>query len=443
LDSKHLSGVTVRRVLLTLADQVVSSVSNFAPGVVIARSSGAAEFGNYMLTFLVWVIIVGFHRALLTEPLIVTSRKAGSRSTHIGEGVIAELGLATSMSALVAGGGLLALQVDTGLGGLLLALSPWFIPLLLQDYWRAMAFRERRPGLALVNDFVFASVQAAVIVAFVVLGWDGPVYIVMAWGMGAMAGAVLGFCWFPSIASPREGWRLLRRLWPLSRWLLADFSTSFASQQAYLALAAGLLVRAEYGGFRAALSLMGPTIVILHAGANVALPEASRLVDPEDSASLRQLGRRMSAATALSIGAYGVVVTLTGDRLLTLLYGPEFARFHLLAMLAALQYTLSALRFGQEVVVKAAGRMRRFWRARALVAGASLISLVVLVRWLGTPGAGWAGVATGAYYAAAVSAVYRLELPPSTSGQRGESVPIPVERTDRVPPPGAGETNPV
>lgn len=412
-----IGGTVERRIALTFLDQVISSVSNFVPGVVLARLAGAAQFGDYMLAFLVWVVVVGVHRSVVTEPLMIINRPGPEGRVLVADGVTADLLVASCLSAAVGIGGVLVFLTGGNFGLVMLALSPWVIPLLLQDYWRAMAFREGRPELAVVSDGAFAATQTAAIGAFVAIGWHAPAHMIAAWGIGGCAGAVLGFRWFPRGSSPRRGWRLLSVLRPQSQWMAADFVTAFAAQQGYLAVAALLLARAEYGGFRAALGLMGPTIVVLHAAANIGLPEASRRVAVSEAAAFRRVGRLVSAGTFSCIGLYGAVIAVAGGDLLRILYGPEFVRFGDLAILAAVQYSIASLLFGQEIVLKAAGRMRGLWRARIMVVGPSLISLILLVGWLGTIGVGWAGVCTGVYYTLAVGAAYRLELSPSKPGK--------------------------
>lgn len=409
-----------RRVALSFLDQLVSSVSNFATGVVVARLSGAAEFGQYMLVLMIWLVVVGLHRALVTEPVILTTHETGDRKSVLAHGVGAELLLGLVVSAVVAAGGVTVAATGAGVGTLMLALSPWLISLLIQDYWRAMAFQQRRPGVALGNDLLFVAVQFSTIAVFLLVGWRTAEYMITAWGIGATAGALLGFWRSPGIARFRASWQLIGRLWPLSRWMMTDFLTAFASHQAYLALVALLLSPVDYGGLRAAFALMGPTVVIISAGANVGLPEASRLVHIDDAALLRRFARHLTAGTSICIAAYAVAVAVAGQRLLDAVYGPEFIRFTPLVTLAAVQQTVAAVVFGQAIALKAAGRMRRLSSARVLAAGASLISMVVLVRGLGTIGAGWAGVATAFYYVAAVYGVYSIELRRTTAGTAPE-----------------------
>lgn len=400
-----------RRIVLTILDQSVSSVSNFVTGIAVARLAGAAAFGEYMLVLMVWFVVVGLHRALITEPVIVATPHMGRGHLVQQQGVGAELALGTFVAVFVAAAGLALASAGLAEGRLMLAFAPWFVPLLLQDYWRAMAFKDRRPGLALANDTVFACVQFAAIGGVWALGLRGAGYVVGAWGLGATAGAVLGWCSLGGTAGHLgEGGRLMRRLWPISRWMAAEFVTGFASNQAYLAFAAFLLSSTDYGGFRAALNLLGPIVVILHASSNVGLPEASRRADPDNPSGLHRFARRLSVGTSICVAIYGSILAFSGSYLLGLLYGPEFEGFGFLAALASIQALVAALVFGESIALKAMGRMRRLWRVRLVVAAASLVTMYILVRHMGAVGAGWAGVATGVYYAVGTYMVYRAEL---------------------------------
>lgn len=393
------------RVVLTFADQVVSSGANFATGVVIARLSGAEEFGAYALVLTAWLAVVGLHRALIAEPVTVASRDVADARSIVASGAGAEILFGLAVTALVALVGLVALAAGSHLAPLMLALAPWLVFLVLQDYWRAMAFRARQPRLALLNDVVFTAVQVVAIVAFIALGWRSPAYVITAWGLGAGAGALLGFRWFPLPASLREGWRLLRRLWGASRWLSATFVTSFASDQAYIVFLAVLFSPTQYGGFRAAISLMGPAYVIAQAAGNLGLPEAARRAGDPDR--LDRFSRRLSVGTALCFGAYWATVAVGGGPVLAAVYGPEFAGYAPIATLVGAGYVLRGAVFGQGIALKATNRMRGLWWAQVGVIGLSFAVTIVLVSWLGSIGAGWAGAVTHACFAAGVWAVYR------------------------------------
>jgi len=405
------------RVALTLADQVVSSVSNFATGVAVARLSGAVAFGQYALVLTIWLVLVGVHRRVVAEPMIVESRDADIDAEAIAQGLSAELVLGAVATTLIGATGLVALAAGADIGVTLLAFAPWFVPLLVQDYWRAVSYQRRRPELALLNDLVFAVAQVAAIGVVFVLGWRSGALIIGAWGLGGAIGALLGLRWFPDRVPWRHGCQAIVRMWPRGRWLLADFLSAFASQQGYLVFAALLLSEVDYGGFRAAFSLMGPTVVIMLAAGNVGLPEAARRAASPDRRELRRYVRQLSFWTTCCVALYGLALALAARPLLRVLYGTEFGRFAPLTVLVALEYVIVVSMYGQGIALRATGGVRSLWLVRIVITVASVASLVLLFRWLGLIGVGWSGVALGVYDSLAVYVVYRRGMRTDAGGQ--------------------------
>jgi len=60
-----------RRVGWGLADQAVSSITNFAVGIVVARSLGPVEFGIFGLAWVTYAVLLNISRGLATDPLAV------------------------------------------------------------------------------------------------------------------------------------------------------------------------------------------------------------------------------------------------------------------------------------------------------------------------------------------------------------------------------------
>ena len=52
-----------------LADQAVSSITNFALGIVVARSLGPTEFGAFSLAWVTYGVALNLSRGLATDPL--------------------------------------------------------------------------------------------------------------------------------------------------------------------------------------------------------------------------------------------------------------------------------------------------------------------------------------------------------------------------------------
>ena len=94
-----------------LADQAVSSLTNFAVSIYVAKSLGATEFGAFSLAYVTYGFVLNASRGLATDPLLVRYsgaeipawRKAVSActGTALGVGLITGL-LAVGVAAFAA-----------------------------------------------------------------------------------------------------------------------------------------------------------------------------------------------------------------------------------------------------------------------------------------------------------------------------------------------------
>ena len=65
-----------RRASWSFGDQALSSLTNFALAVVVARAVTAEEFGAFGLAFSAYLLVLGLVRAVTAEPLLV-------RASHV------------------------------------------------------------------------------------------------------------------------------------------------------------------------------------------------------------------------------------------------------------------------------------------------------------------------------------------------------------------------
>ena len=73
-----------REALWGVGDQALSSVTNFAVAVVVARNVSTAEFGAFTLAFAAYLIILTISRAVTTEPLTIRYSTAGLEGWRSG-----------------------------------------------------------------------------------------------------------------------------------------------------------------------------------------------------------------------------------------------------------------------------------------------------------------------------------------------------------------------
>lgn len=383
-----------------LADQALSSLSNLAVGVVVARSSTVAEFGVYALAFGGYTIALNVSRAVATEPLAV--RYSGQRTPAWQRAV-----RASTATALLAGfaGLLLGLAIAALPGvpskGVLIAFAVTMPGLLLQDAWRWAFFVVGEGRRAFVNDLIWLLAMLASFGGLYLTGSVSTFSLILAWGLGAMIAAVAGR--FQAGVSPR---RQLIREWlkthrDLTPKYLGEMLAVSGTIQVYLlgiTAAAGLAATA---GIRGAQVLLGPVNVLNQGIRMISVPEAAR--------ALRHSYRRLwlvGLAISLGVGAgalaWGAVFLLLPPVVGRELLGPAvWNQAHSVLIPVILLQAFGASNAGAFAIMRALAAATRGLRVR-------LISSVILVA--GGIGGALLGDAQGAAWGLAAASFCTLLL---------------------------------
>jgi O-antigen/teichoic acid export membrane protein len=410
-------GVIARRRYIGSAatDQIVASASNFLVGVVIGRVGGSVELGNYSIAFFVWLILIGFNRAALTEPLIIFSDDLDHRH-RLREAARAQLAVAVTLAAGLVAVALVLRASGIGLWSTMLALGLALPALFAQDMWRAVAFGVRRPERALANDVAFIVVQLGLTGVLIGFGVTSAPAFIAAWGTGALAGALVGFTHFRVRPPLRMRTSELRRLWKQSRWLLGDFVTLTGIREMQMLLVALILPRADAGGLRAAESLMGPSTVVKLTGGNLGLPTMTHEFRQGGYPALVASANRYTLWVGGAQWLYCLVMVLVGPELLVLLYGETFTGYGYLVYAVAAQYAIGVMSFGPTIAVKVAELSDRMWLARTVVGVFTVpLSIVIAARHGVGPTAWFAVVTAGALVVANYAVFIPAARPPDPS----------------------------
>jgi O-antigen/teichoic acid export membrane protein len=387
------------RVALTGMDQGLSSASNFAVGVAVARVAGIASLGAYSLAYAVWLGVAAMHRALITDPMAIENdlRSADARH-HIRVGLAAEITFGFGMFVVFATSGLILLASGQHQFGVaLLAVSPWLPALLAQDYWRWAGFMRGQPGHSLANDAFFDVVQAASFVILLNIGVRSSLLGIVSWGIGATGGALFGLWQFWVRPTVRGGFTRLRHRWSVGKWLLGGTASGWGAAQMTTVLTGVILGPVGIGGLKAAQSLViGPAQVLIQAGGSVGLPEASKSLRERGWPGLRKVQRVVTVAGIASVGSVALVVILFGRRLLNDIYGPGFGRYAVVADILALSALLSSFGLGAILSLKATRKLRLLFRVQFIALIVAVISVSVLAPIFGIEGAAAAAGVTSA-----------------------------------------------
>lgn len=388
-----------RRLSWGVADQAMSSISNFAVNIYIARTLGAVQYGAFALAYVTYGFALNASRGLGTDPLLVrfsgtdlpTWKRAVARCT----GTATVMGLVMGALALVVS---MFLHGTTGMAFLALGLT---LPgLLVQDSWRFAFFALGRGGQAFLNDTIWT---IALIPALVVLRQTGHAnvfWFVFAWGAAAAVAAVIGPLQARVLPRASGGWGWVSQHRDLGPRYLAEGTLNSSQNQLRNYGIGFILGLGALGYVQAANTLMGPFMVIFFGMGLVLLPEAARI--------LRRAPGRLPLFCACASGglallglAWGVVLLLALPRGLGhLMLGSLWQPTYPLVLPSTIAVMGGCVQAGAGTGLHALGSARRSLRAMAIAS-----ALFVVCGLIGAAVGGAAGTMYGAAVASWAGAV--------------------------------------
>ena len=258
-----------------LADQAVSSLTNFAVVFYVAHAVGATQFGAFSLAYVTYSFALALSRGLATSPLQVrfsgVELSLWKRAVANCTGTAWAAGIVTGACVLLAGA-----LLDGTAKGAFIALGLTLPGLLLQDSWRFAFFSLGRGSKALLNDTVWALGLVLGLALLRLTGHEQVFWFVLVWGASANLAAFIGSLQarvVPRLSGIREWISRHRDLG--FRYVAEEASINGAGQlRTYgVGLIAGL---AAVGYLQAATTVMGPFMVIFLGASLVTVPEGVR-----------------------------------------------------------------------------------------------------------------------------------------------------------------------
>jgi O-antigen/teichoic acid export membrane protein len=354
----------------------MSSISNFAVNVYIARTLGATQYGAFALAYVTYGFALNASRGLGTDPLLVrysgTNPRTWRRAVAVCSGTAAIVGLVTGACVLVA-----AMLLSGTVKLAFLALGLTLPGLLLQDSWRFAFFALGRGSQAFLNDTIWAVALIPALVLLQRTGHANVFWFVLAWGLAAAVAAAMGPLQARVLPSLSGGWRWVWRHRDLGPRYFAE-GTANSGQNQLRNYGVGLLLGlAALGYVQAASTLMGPFMVIFFGMGLVLLPEAARI--------LRRSPRHLPMFCACASGglallglAWGVVLLVALPRGLgQLMLGSLWLPTYPLVLPSTIAIMGGCVQAGAGTGLHALGAAKR--SLRAMVLGSVLFVVCGLV----------------------------------------------------------------
>jgi hypothetical protein len=371
-----------------LADQLLSSATNFLLGLSVARTVSPQDLGAFSVAYATFTASLGAVRAIAGELLVV--RHSAVSVDEWRSGVKASAGTALMAGLVVALACVVTGITVGGAFGLVLGIVGLSVPMLLvQDVWRFALFAAGRGSAAFVNDVVWA---AAMFAMFALL-WERPspsiAWLTFGWaGAGCLAAVVGGFQVRVIPSGPAVALNWLRRHRDIAPRFVAEYAvTSGVSHLTIFAIGA-IAGLGELGRLRAGEIALGPLNVLFAGVALVATPEGVRLLRTSPRALVHGCCW-LSLLVTLGVLSWGGVVLLiprdVGESLLKANW--DGARSLLVPLLVALSgYGLS---FGAWTGLRALAAARRSLRARCIDGLLTVVFGVAGAYLAGATGVAW------------------------------------------------------
>ncbi len=388
--SRHAA--PVGRAFWGLADQALSSLTNFVLAIAIAREVAPAQFGAFSLAFAAYLVALNVSRALATDPLTI---RYSARSSEEWRAALAK---ATGMAVVVgvAGGvvcGLGAAVLGGDIGVALASLAVGLPALLLQDAWRYVFFAARRGADAFVNDLVWTVTLGGALMLVHFTNSASVTAFIVAWAAGGVAGAIVGIGQARVVPAPllARGW--LREHAALAPRLAIEALVLSGVQQVTLALVGIVAGLAAVATVRAGQVLMNALHVATYGILLVAVPEGVRLLQRSSGALLRLCVVISCGLATMTFLWVGVLLALP-DQVGVLLLGETWTTARHVILPVGVAQAAAGVQSGALVGLRVLASSQRSLRARGMSSTLFLTGGVTGASLGGAVGAAW-GIAIG------------------------------------------------
>jgi O-antigen/teichoic acid export membrane protein len=358
------AGTGVRRLGWGLADQSLSSLTNFALAVLVARNVSTAGLGAFGLAFTTYTITLGATRALCSEPLTVrysaTEEPEWRRGASAATGVALVLGILAGLVCIAAS------FLFTGtLRPSLIVLGVSMPGLIVQDTWRSAFFCHLRGAYAFANDLAWAIAQVALVAAVLVAGMQTAPAFILAWAGAANVAAVFGSVQAGFLPRPQDTRRWLSRHRDLGPRYLVEFIARNAAQSGAMYATAAFAGLEAAGALRGAQVALGPLNVLNMGVTSPAIAESVRI----SRRSVRRMLRFVSILGVVLVTVFilwGVAMYFAPDAVGRALLKRSWEPAHAVILPYTLVMAASGMLTAATVGLRAMAAARRSMRSRLI-----------------------------------------------------------------------------
>ncbi|MCZ6863198.1 MAG: hypothetical protein O7I42_23530 [Alphaproteobacteria bacterium] len=331
-----------------LADQAMVSGVNFLTGILLARYLGIEAFGQFMLAWMLVLLVNSLQHATIIAPMMSIGPKQPAAELPAYYGAIIVQQVVFSLCGFVVLFAVIEASPlvfpDWGLGGLGLPLACAAVAFQCQDFLRRYLFTRGRAAQAFVNDGVRYLGQLAILTWLFLAFPDRRESESALW---VIAGTAAATAFYGVFLVERVVWApvmfgaIAARHWRFSRWLAGSAVMQWITANLFLLAAGALLGTAAVGALRAAQTLLGPCNILFQGLENVVPARAAWHFQHGGKTALVGYMKKVGLVFGLvTVGIAGVAATAP-DFWLGLAYGDEYAGYGYLVRWYAVMYVVA------------------------------------------------------------------------------------------------------
>lgn len=373
---------------LAVLDQGLFSGANFLVNILLARWLSPEEYGAFAVVMSIYYLLMGFHTAVLTEPMMVfgAGKYREQFRKYLGMVIYGHWAISALIALLLGGAALVMARLGSpamaqALAGLAIA-SPFLLLLWLT---RRVPYVEMQPQWAVVGS----GVNFLLTLAGAFLLWrlgllsnlSGLVLLGAASSVASLAlllhakPQVAGF-----VGNPTPG-VVLADHWSYGGWNVLSTAAYWASGQLLMLLVPIFLGLEANAAVAAIWNLYRPLTLFFQSLELVLLPTLSRWIDEGTHASeIKSRVVLFALIVGCIVGLYNLVLMLNSKSILYLLYAGKYLEHIALVWIFGIGNTTSAVLEVWVIFYKAKGKIRSVSFSNVVSALLTLLLLPLLVR---------------------------------------------------------------
>ena len=298
-----------RRAGWGVADQGLSSMTNFVLSISVAKAVTADAFGGFTLAFTAYALVLNVGNGLIGEPILMRYTDADEDAQHRAAtdacGTALALGVLSGIACIAVGLAFTGSQRPA-----FVALGLMLPGLAVQDTWRKLYFARLHGRLSFVIDLIWAAALLPAVAWLAATDRVGVFSLTLVWGAAGSIAAVAACVAGRTLPNPARTVHWLRAQRDIAPRLVVELLLLSGAHNLAMYVISAFAGLEVAGGIRGAEVVLGPLYVFIIGIRFVALPETVLL--------LRESAARMRRGLVLlALGLTAVAVAVgTGASLL-------------------------------------------------------------------------------------------------------------------------------